>query len=221
MISPRNKAFHHISSSEELSGRKLEKNENMKHFFNRSITFIAILLASTQLSGQTVKVSVEPNHSTVGFVVKIAGGVTRVTGKFTDFALDMDYVDKDITKSSVLFTIEAASINTGIDQRDAHLRTADFFDVEKFPQITFKSSAIRKKGEAYEMDGTFTMHGVSKEVTIPFELTSTTGYPSASIRWSLNREDYGIFFEHTTEKNFLSKQIGIEIDFWTRKSKKQ
>ena len=193
----------------------------MKHIFRFSTLILLICCGLIQLNAQTVKVAMEPNHSTIGFVVKIAGGVTRVTGKFTDFDLEMDYVDKDLTKSKVLFTIQAASINTGIDQRDEHLRSADFFDVEKFPEITFKSSVIRKVGETYEMDGTFSMHGISKEVTIPFELTSTTGYPSATIRWSLNREDYGIYFEHTSEKNFLSKEILIEIDFWTRKRKTQ
>ena len=191
----------------------------MKHIF-RLLTWVVLTFCTVApLNAQTVKVAMEPNHSTIGFVVKIAGGVTRVTGKFTDFDLEMDYVDEDITKSSVLFTIQAASINTGIDQRDEHLRSSDFFDVAKFPEITFKSTAIRAVGEAYEMDGTFSMHGISKEVTIPFELTSKTGYPSARIRWSLNREDYGIYFEHTTEKNFLSKEILIEIDFWTRKRK--
>ena len=194
----------------------------MKTLYTFLIPTLIFLTQSTFLKAQErVLLDVEPNHSTVGFVVPIAGGVTRVTGKFTDFSLDLDYVNQDMTQSSVVFTIQATSINTGIDQRDEHLRSADFFEVEKYPEIVFKSTAIRKTGESYEMDGTFTMHGITKNVTIPFELTSTGKRPSARIRWSLNREDYGIFFEHTSEKNFLSKNIGIEIDFWTRKSKKK
>lgn len=194
----------------------------MKTLYTFLIPTLIFLTQSTFLKAQErILLDVEPNHSTVGFVVPIAGGVTRVTGKFTDFSLDLDYVNQDMTQSSVVFTIQATSINTGIDQRDEHLRSADFFEVEKYPEIVFKSTAIRKTGESYEMDGTFTMHGITKNVTIPFELTSTGKRPSARIRWSLNREDYGIFFEHTSEKNFLSKNIGIEIDFWTRKSKKK
>lgn len=194
----------------------------MKTLYTFLIPTLIFLSQSTFLKAQErILLDVEPNHSTVGFVVPIAGGVTRVTGKFTDFSLDLDYVNQDMTQSSVVFTIQAISINTGIDQRDEHLRSADFFEVEKYPEIVFKSTAIRKTGETYEMDGTFTMHGITKNVTIPFELTSTGKRPSARIRWSLNREDYGIFFEHTSEKNFLSKNIGIEIDFWTRKSKKK
>lgn len=184
------------------------------------LTFLALGTTGKSFA-QTVKIEMEPNHSTIGFVVKIAKGVTRVTGKFTDFALQMDYVDEDITKSSVVFTIKAESINTGIDQRDEHLRSEDFFDVAKFPEITFKSTAIRKTGKAYEIEGDFSMHGVTKHVVIPFELTEAGRTPSARIRWSLNREDFGIMYEHSLEKHFLSKDIGIEIDFWTRKSKNQ
>lgn len=183
--------------------------------------FCTTLVLVSTIKAQTIKVEIEPNHSTIGFVVKIAKGVTRVTGKFTDFAMQMDYVDEDITKSSVTFTIQAQSINTGINQRDEHLRSADFFEVEKYPEISFKSTAIRKAGNGFEMEGDFSMHGVTKHVVIPFELTGSERTPSASIRWSLNREDYGINYEHSSMKHFLSKEIAVEIDFWTRKSKIQ
>lgn len=187
-----------------------------------SLILSFLLLTVTHFSqAQTFKREMEPNHSTIGFVVKIARGVTRVTGKFTDFALQMVYVDEDITKSSVSFIIQAKSIDTGIDQRDEHLRSADFFDVEKYPEITFNSTAIRKTGDTYEVEGDFSMHGVTKHVVIPFELTSAGKRPAVSIRWSLNREDYDILYEHSLEKHFLSKDIAVEIDFWTRKSKDQ
>ncbi len=208
-------------------GRKLRQNSNMKSMYRKLNKFNLFMLVLISLGtagnslAQTVKIEMEPNHSTIGFVVKIARGVTRVTGKFTDFALQMDYVDQDITKSSVVFTIQAESIDTGIDQRDRHLRSADFFDVAKFPEITFRSTAIRKVGEAYEVEGDFSMHGITRHVVIPFELTKAGRTPSARIRWSLNREDYGIKYEHSVEKHFLSKDIGIEIDFWTRRSKNQ
>ena len=187
-----------------------------------SFLVLSVFLFTVHIaSSQTVKVEVESNHSTIGFVVRIAKGVPRVTGKFTDFAMQMDYVDQDITKSSVTFIIQAKSINTGINQRDDHLRSADFFDVEKYPEIIFKSTGIRKSGDMYELEGDFSMHGVTKHVIIPFKLTGGERTPSASIRWSLNREDYGIVYEHSSMKHFLSKEIAIEIDFWTRKSKNQ
>ena len=186
------------------------------------IVLILLALNLKKAEAQTINLAIEPNHSTIGFVVPIAGGVTRVTGKFTDFMLDMDYVDNDLTKSSVLFTIQAKSINTGIGERDEHLRSSDFFDVVKYPEIIFESDVIRKTGDTYEVEGDFSMHGVTRRVTIPFRLTGDNpSRPSVQIRWSLNREDYNIFFEHTSEKHFLSKKILIEIDFWTKKGKKK
>src|SRR5262245_57214934 len=76
---------------------------------------------------------IDMNHSTVGFSVPIMGGLSKVRGKFTDFNIALTNDEKDITKSSVNVVIKAASVDTGIEGRDKHLRTADFFDVEKFP----------------------------------------------------------------------------------------
>jgi len=111
---------------------------------------------------------VDTNHSTVGFTVSIMGGLSKVNGKFTDFTVDITNDEKDITKSSVSVVIKAASINTGVTERDNHLRTADFFDVEKYPEITFHSTRIEKKGEQVSCIGTFTRHGVSKQIALPF-----------------------------------------------------
>jgi polyisoprenoid-binding protein YceI len=82
---------------------------------------------------------IDTNHSTVGFSIPIMGGLSKVNGKFTDFTVILTNDEKDITKSSVSVIIKATSINTGIPARDNHLRTADFFDVEKYPEITFRS----------------------------------------------------------------------------------
>ena len=90
--------------------------------------------------------TIDTNHSTVGFSVSIMDGLSRVSGKFTDFTVTLTNDEKDITKSSVNVVIKAASINTGIPARDTHLRSADFFEVEKYPEITFQSKRIEKKG---------------------------------------------------------------------------
>jgi polyisoprenoid-binding protein YceI len=105
---------------------------------------------------------IDTNHSTVGFSVSIMGGLSKVNGKFTDFNVTLTNDESDITKSSVRVVIKAASINTGITERDNHLRTADFFDVEKYPEITFQSERIERKGKQLIAVDTFTMHGVSK-----------------------------------------------------------
>src|SRR5712692_9203225 len=96
---------------------------------------VAVLLFGT-ISAAQVNTSrqypIDTNHSTVGFSVSIMDGLSKVNGKFTDFAVTLTNDEKDITKSSVSVVIKTASINTGITARDNHLRSVDFFDVEKY-----------------------------------------------------------------------------------------
>ena len=80
------------------------------------------------------------------------------------------YDDKDVTKSSVNVTIKTASVNTDNTNRDNDLRSANYFDVEKFPEITFQSKSVEKKGNDYVAHGTLTIHGVAKDVDMPFEM---------------------------------------------------
>lgn len=166
---------------------------------------------------------IDTNHSTIGFSVSIMNGLSRVNGKFTDFTVTLTNDEKDITKSSVNVVIKAASINTGIPARDTHLRSAEFFEVEKYPEITFQSKRIEKKGKQLFALGTFTMHGVSKEITLPFQITGVNkdlaskkmnlGY---SARIVLNRRDFGINWTHPKVPNFVGDNVEIEINLITR-----
>lgn len=166
---------------------------------------------------------IDMNHSNVGFSVPILNGLSKVKGKFTDFTVNLTNDEKDITKSSVNVVIKATSIDTGIDGRDRHLRTADFFDVEKYPEITFQSSRIEKRGKQLVAHGTLTMHGVSKEIALPFTVTGvnesadkskkSVGYAASIV---LNRRDYDINWSHKTVPNFVGDNITVEIDLITR-----
>lgn len=192
--------------------------------FIKTISLSIVFLVVFQADQHVLKLNIEPNHSTIGFKVPIAGGITKVRGKFTDFQLYMDYVDEDLTRSKARFVIQAKSIDTGIEDRDNHLRSKDFFDVAQYPEVTFESSSIKKSGEGYTMEGTLTMHGVSRQVSIPFRVNKLSkSQVAVSIEWKLNRKDYGVGvgFKHTSIKNFISDEIGVEIDFWTRKAKVQ
>src|SRR6185503_17364757 len=123
----------------------------------KTVLPVLLLLAVTALAqdGTTTRVyPIDNNHSTVGFSVPILGGLSQVKGKFTDFTVTLNHDEKDITKSSVSVVIKATSVDTGIEGRDRHLRTADFFDVEKFPEITFQSSSVVKKGKQLIAHGT-------------------------------------------------------------------
>lgn len=174
---------------------------------------------------ETIKLAVEPNHSTIQFAIPISGGLTRVTGKFTDFSIDMDYVDGDMTRSSIHAIIKAASINTGIPDRDDHLRTEDFFEVENYPEITFKTDSIVRNGEEYTAHGQFQMHGISKALALPLKMNGIDGKYTIGIssKLSIKRSDYdiGTEFQHTSMPDFLGDEIAVEIDFWTKKRKEK
>lgn len=192
----------------------------LKRSFLLLIAFAFTVAAQVSTSKQY---PIDMNHSNVGFSVPIMGGLSKVKGKFADFTVNLTNNEKDITKSSVNVVIKATSVDTGIEGRDRHLRTADFFDVEKFPEITFQSSRIEKKGKQLIAHGTLTMHGIAKEIALPFNVTGINenadktkkniGY-SASI--VLNRRDYGINYTHKTVPNFIGDEITVEIDLITR-----
>lgn len=180
-------------------------------------------LAGAQNGGGTRPYPIDNNHSTVSFSVPILGGLSQVKGKFMDFAITINNDEKDITKSNVSVVIKATSINTGIEGRDRHLRTADFFDVEKFPEITFKSEHIEKKGKQYIAHGPLTMHGVTKPIALPFTVTGTYKNPTnnkISVGYSaklvLNRRDFGINYARQDNPTFVGDNITVEIELVTR-----
>ena len=192
-----------------------------KKFF--VLPLLALLIASSSFFAATTKYETDTAHSNIGFSVPIAGGLSHVRGKFTDFNVAIVYDDKDISKSSVNAVIKATSVDTGIERRDAHLRTADFFDVEKNPEITFKSSRIEKKGKGFIAHGTFTMRGVSKEIALPFTINGVTrdeksGKTTLGVtaKTTVNRKDYGVSFSRPDNPTFLGDMVEIELNIITR-----
>lgn len=174
-------------------------------------------------NGSTRQYPIDANHSTVGFSVPIMNGLSKVTGKFTDFTVTLNNDEKDITKSSVSVVIKTASINTGIAARDNHLRSADFFDAEKYPEITFQSNRIVKKGKQLTAVGTFTMHGVSREIAIPFSIVGPNKHAAGdkmnlgyAAHLTLNRRDFAINWEHKTVANFVGDTVQVDLDLITR-----
>ncbi|MGH9943482.1 MAG: YceI family protein, partial [Pyrinomonadaceae bacterium] len=128
--------------------------------------------------------------------------------------------------------IKAASIDTGIEARDKHLRNADFFEVEKYPEITFQSSRVERRGsggdDGFVAHGTLTMHGVSKEVALPFNATGAFKNPQSGVtergftaKLTLNRKDFGISFSRPAAPNFIGDAIEIELNILTRVPQKQ
>lgn len=187
------------------------------------LLFAVTALAQTAAPAPTGTHPIDNVHSTVGFSVPILGGLSQVKGKFTDFAITLNHDEKDVTKSSVSVVIKATSVDTGIDRRDEHLRTADFFDVEKFPEITFKSERIEKKGKQLIAYGPLTMHGVTKAIALPFNITGTYKDPANnkttmgySAKMVLNRRDYGVNYSRKDNPAFVGDEITVEIELITR-----
>ena len=143
---------------------------------------------------------IDPAHSTIGFAVRHYE-INWVDGRFKDFEGTIRFDDKDVTKSSVEFTAKATSIDTGVEARDKHLRTADFFEVEKYPTLSFKSTRVERKGnDAYVLHGDLTMKGVTKPVQLPFSVAGAIKDPRGNTRFGVaaqakvNRRDFGINF---------------------------
>ena len=135
-------------------------------------------------------------HSSIGFRVKHMG-LVDVPGYFRDFTGTINYDPKDVTKSTVEFTAKVTSVDTGVAARDTHLRTADFFEVEKFPDMTFKSTKIEKKGKDLILTGDLTMKGVTKSISFPFMVAgfikSERGTRmGATAETVINRKDFGV-----------------------------
>ena len=183
--------------------------------FIRNI-LLASLVALPVLAQETW--TVDKSHSTANF--KIRHFTANVVGAFNDFDGTINLDRANPAKSSVEFTIQTTSIDTNSENRDKHLRSPDFFEVEKFPTITFKSTAVAAKGkDAFDVTGDLTMHGVTKRVTLPvtfggFMKTSRGEKAGFEIETTLNRKDYGIVWNRALDEGgfMLSDDVKITIN---------
>jgi polyisoprenoid-binding protein YceI len=109
-------------------------------------------------------------HSQVAFTVKHLG-ISDVSGTFNDFDVKIHAAKPDFSDATVTFTARVASIDTRVEARDNHLKSADFFDAENYPDLTFKSTSIKKEGKSnkYKLTGNLTLHGITKQVTVDME----------------------------------------------------
>jgi len=154
-------------------------------------------------------------HSNIGF--KVRHLVSKVSGEFTEFdgTIVADFGNLDA--SSVQFTIQASSIDTRNEKRDGHLRSVDFFDVEKYPEITFKSSKITKiDDDSYAVAGALTMHGVSREITLTVdflgEMTAMGGTRAGyELTTTLNRKDFEISWNRALDAGGFVLGDDVEI----------
>lgn len=157
-------------------------------------------------------------HSFIGFKVT-HHGLIDVPGYFRDFTGAVNFDSKDITKSTVEFTAKTTSVDTGVVPRDNHLRTADFFEVEKYPEITFKSTKVEKKGDTLMLTGDFTLKGVTKSISFPFKISGwlpadqrSGGKMGIVAETTINRRDYGVNYGNNLPSGIAALSDNVKID---------
>jgi polyisoprenoid-binding protein YceI len=156
--------------------------------------------AGAPATGPSGVYSFDKDHTAIGFKVR-HNSLIDIPGYFRDFTGTINYDSADVGKSTVEFTAKATSVDTGVVRRDNHLRSKDFFEVDKFADVTFKSTKVEKKGNNWLVTGDFTMKGVTKSITFPFNIA---GINPATERGgarmgvtgltTINRRDYGIIY---------------------------
>jgi polyisoprenoid-binding protein YceI len=187
---------------------------------------VALTIAFTGPVAAADTLTIDKSHSEVGF--RIRHLVSKVAGRFADFSGTITADAAKPEMSAVQFTIQAGSIDTANAKRDEHLRSADFFDVAKFPTIEFKSRKVTPAGkDRYDVAGTLTMHGVSRDVTLPVGFLGLAKDPWGNERagfelaLTLNRKDYGIVWNTTLDSGglLLGEDVAVAINLEAIKAK--
>jgi polyisoprenoid-binding protein YceI len=194
---------------------------------NRNVIAALALSALAALPVHAAEVyTIDAGHSDVSFQVRHL--VTQVRGKFSDYQGTIQLDPAKLENSKVEFRIKAASIDTALPDRDKHLRSEDFFYVEKFPEITFKSQSIKATGkDTYDVTGQLTMRGVAKTVTLPVTFLGKVRDPwgndkaGFTTETTINRKDYGIVWNAALDNGgvVLGDEVRIAINLETQLQK--
>ncbi|MEZ4818712.1 MAG: YceI family protein [Bdellovibrionota bacterium] len=169
------------------------------------------LILPTLASAKTL--TVDSAHSSIMFEATHLK-VTKIPGRFLEFSGTIDLDEKDFTKSKVTFDVNIASITTGVSKRDDHLKTADFFDAEKFATATFNNALIKKSGKKHIITGDLTIRGTSKKISFQVQQLGVVKDPMLQTSkhvfrasGKINRKDFGVSYGPDTI-------IGDEVTLW-------
>jgi polyisoprenoid-binding protein YceI len=164
--------------------------------------------------------TIDPAHSAINFSIKHMA-ISTVRGRFAIKSGSIAFDSKDAAKSSVTAVIDVTTVDTGVAQRDGHLKSPDFFDTAKFPTATFSSTSVKRAGTGYEVIGTLTLHGVSKTVTLHMDAPSKeqTGmdgklHRGFSATTTLHRQDFGLTWNGPLKSgdNVLGDDVPMTFD---------
>lgn len=169
----------------------------------RFIAALPLLVAGIA-HADAVEWKLDPSHTSIGFSVPHLV-VSSVDGRFKEASAKINLDDADLTKSEVAVEINAASIDTGDAKRDDHLKGADFFDVKKFPKLSFKSTKVAKSGAGYKLSGNLTIRDVTKPVTLDATLSAPVKTPwgnharAAKLTGKIKRSEFGLKWNKALE----------------------
>jgi polyisoprenoid-binding protein YceI len=192
----------------------------MKTVQRIGIASAIVVLASLSALAQTSTWTIDPAHSTAQFTVRHLA-ISNVTGSFTKVAGSVVLNEQDITQSQVLASIDVSSVDTRVEKRDQDLKSPNFFDVEKYPTIEFKSKRIVSSGGKLQLIGDLTIHGTTHEVTLDVdgptpEITDPWGNSRRGISatTAINRKDFNLTYNNLlkTGEAAVGDNVKIQID---------
>ncbi len=163
---------------------------------------------------------IDKDHSNISFTVKHMG-ISNVRGQFKDFEGTLNFDEKNAKADGVDVKIKSASIDTSVEKRDEHLKSPDFLDAQKYPDMTFKTKKVVKAGSKYKIEGLLTLHGVEKPVTLTAEFGGTTKDPYGNQRVAftatgkIDRTQFGLVWNKPMEKAgalMVGNDINITLD---------
>lgn len=185
----------------------------------RSLLVLSAVLAVLSPAVRAETYDIDASHSQVGFRIKHLVG--KVPGRFTGFSGTIEFTPGKPESWKVEAKIDPATINTDNEKRDGHLKSPDFFDVAKYPEMSFKSTKVTDaKGDTAKLHGELTMHGVTKPVVLDLEIGGTTKDPWGNTRagftatGKINRKDFGIVWNKALDNGglMLGEEVAVSLD---------
>jgi len=186
---------------------------------------VLVGLGSVRVVFGADRYQVDPSHTSVSFAVRHLA-IYKVRGQFHEFTGTIRYEEADITQSALEGAIQVDSIDTEHAKRDADLRSAEFFDVERFPTITFTSQRVENRDKSYVLIGALSLRGVSKEVAIPFTLTGPVVHLGKAMlgfeaSFEINRKDFGMTYAKGMDAGGLVVGNTVRIELSGRAVKQE
>ena len=192
----------------------------MKHIARIQLFAAGLLFASAMMAQAQSTWAIDPAHSQAEFTIRHMG-ISNVRGRFTNINGTIVMDEKDLAKSSVNATVDTTTVDTGVAQRDTHLKSGDFFDVTKFPAMSFAGGSVVQDGDDYAVKGNLTLHGVTKPVVLHMDAPGKEqlgpdnklhrGFTAST---TVHRQDFGLLWNGTLKSgdSMLADDVKITLD---------